>query len=106
MRSPPRGAWFETTNFRQYLRQTQSTRHITQVLQSLAMMDLLILMAAWVLMALLVLALALAVGVLLYALGLWVGFFAQVWRVLALGVLGLVRFFLLGVMAWQRHDRR
>lgn len=31
-------------------------------------------------MALLVFALALAAGVRLYALGLWVGFFAQVWR--------------------------
>lgn len=70
------------------------------------MMDLLILMAAWALMALLVFALALVVGVLLYALGLWIEFFAQVWRVLALGVLGLVRCFLLGVMAWQRHARR
>jgi len=88
------------------LRLRKSARHISQVLQSFAMMDLLILMAAWALMALLVLALALAMGVLLYALGLWVGFFAQVWRVLALGVLGLVRFFLLGVMAWQRHARR
>lgn len=57
-------------------------------------------------MALLVLALALAVGVLLYALGLWVVFFAQVWRVLTLGVLGLVRCFLLGVMALQSHVRR
>jgi hypothetical protein len=65
------------------------------------MMDLLILMAAWALMALLVFALALVVGVLLYALGLWIEFFAQVWRVLA-----LVRCFLLGVMAWQRHARR
>ena len=64
-------------------------------------MDLLILMAAWALMALLVFALALVVGVLLYALGLWIEFFAQVWRVLA-----LVRCFLLGVMAWQRHARR
>jgi len=45
------------------------------------MMDLLILMAAWALMALLALA-------------------------LAMGVMGLVRCFLLGVMAWQRHARR
>ena len=70
------------------------------------MMDLLILIAAWALMALLVFALALVVGVLLYALGLWVGFFAQVWRVLALGVLGLVRCFFFCVLAWQRHARR
>ena len=70
------------------------------------MMDVLVLMAIWALMALLVLALAFAVGVLLYVLGLWVGFFAQVCRVLALGVLGLVRFILLGVMAWQRYTSR
>ncbi len=50
-------------------------------------MDVLVLMAIWALMALLVLALAFAVGVLLYVLGLWVGIFCAgmpcvgAWRV-------------------------
>ena len=65
------------------------------------MIDTLIWIAAWGLMGLLGLALALASGVLLYALGLWARLIGQVLLSLALGTLAILRSVLRGLIALQ-----
>lgn len=65
------------------------------------MTDTLIWIAAWALMGLLALALALASGVLLYALGLWARFIGQVLRSIALAMLAVLRWVLRGLIALQ-----
>lgn len=69
------------------------------------MTDTLIWISALALAGLLGLALALAGGVLLYALGLWARFIGQVLRSVALAMLAALRWVLRGLIALQQRAK-